>query len=225
MVNRRASAAVARAHTAYRDKTLAVRQATQARVRAQWLALPDVRDANAQRFAVNASTTVGQGRAVTAALTAGFIATVGATVGLRIPAQVPTLGPARGIDPVEQWMRPAIEVWSRLGDGLNPAFALNSGLTRAMTMAATDMQLAKTETSYQVFTGDDKISGYRRVIGPEACDICQEAEGTYQSDEQMALHDNCACDAVPIFDGAAWTDLSPVAPPTEDDPQLGPVLA
>lgn len=228
MPSQRASLQVARAHTRYRDRTLAVRQSVVQRVRRQWLILPDYRDANAERFAVSASTTVTAGRAATAGLTAAFIATVATASGLQAPVSGSGLSDPRGIPSFDQWMRPAHEVWSRLADGMPVGDAIRAGENRAVTMAATDLQLAKVETLADVVQSDDRITGYQRVSGGNSCQECQGAEGEYSTDEPLAIHDNCACDGVPIFDGVRWTDLATTAPvdietdaPVEPDHELG----
>lgn len=223
MPSQRASLLVARAHTRYRDRTLAVRQSVVQRVRRQWIELPDYRDGNAERFAVSASDTVTAGRSVTAALTAAFIATVATASGLRVPTTGFSLSDARGIPPLEQWMRPAHEVWSRLADGIPVGDAIRAGENRAVTMAATDLQLAKVETLDTISAGEDKITGYERVTGGNPCTECELAAGEYSSGEPLAIHDNCACDGVPIFEGINLADTSPTQPdaPVEPDDQLG----
>jgi hypothetical protein len=68
-------------------------------------------------------------------------------------------------------------------------------------MAATDLQLAKTQTAQATFlaTGNH-IVGYRRVLeGPHSCGLCVVASTRlYHRSDLMPIHPNCDCSVFPV---------------------------
>jgi len=199
------SSKLVRAHTAYRDSTQAIRQRTQGVLRQSWLDLPDYRDGNVEAFATQAARVVRAGQRATATLTAAFTEQAAReTTGItrRGVYDLSRLDALReGVDPVEEYLRPGHQLWYELSIGVAFAAAVEHGLTRAMTLSATDLQLAKTDASFQSFQQDDRVLAYERQAGDNPCDLCSLAEGQIsKADEVMPIHDNCACDAIPIFD-------------------------
>jgi hypothetical protein len=79
--------------------------------------------------------------------------------------------------------------------------------SRAVSMVATDLQLAFTHQSRRFLT-ERGISGYRRVIRPElskdraVCGLCIAAsDQIYKSGVLMPIHGNCNCDILPVKNG------------------------
>ena len=222
---------LARLHTQYRDATQAVRDRTKTQVAATWTSLPDYKDASVEHFANRSSRLVAAGAVATGTLTAAFIESV---VRERTgTAQRATIDTARltslrkGIDPVEVYMRPGRQVWWELSKGVDYLAAVDRGLTRALTLTSTDLQLAKIDAGSQAMQAQPEITAYERVTGPAPCELCQEAAGTlYKSDELMELHDNCSCDLVPVIGEPQFGTATGFgsAPTTEND-ELGRVLA
>ena len=204
-MQRRLSSNLVRAHTAYRDSTQSIRQRTQGVLRQSWLDLPDYRDGNVEAFAQQAARVVRAGQRATATLTAAFTEQAAREVtgvtrrGVYDLSRLDAL--RDGVDPVEEYLRPGHQVWYELSLGVAFAAAVEHGLNRAMTLSATDLQLAKTDASFQSFQQDDRVLAYERQAGDNPCDLCSLAEGQIsKADEVMPIHDNCACDAVPVFD-------------------------
>ena len=221
---------LARLHTQYRDTTLAIRQRTRNRVGATWMALPDYRDDSVEEFAQRSSRTVSAAAIATATLTAAFIeAAVRDRNGTaaRTALDLTALGSPRNVDPLDVYRRPGQQVWYDLSRGVPFTDAVNRGLTRALTLVGTDMQLAKIEAGSQAIVSQPRVEAYERIVGANPCELCTEAAGTlYKSDELMELHDNCSCDLIPVFGEAQFSDATDFgsASTTEHD-ELGHVLA
>lgn len=134
------------------------------------------------------------------------------------------VGPTvRGVPPAELWLRPFITVWWRLAQGDDPATARQQGLDRALTIALTELQLAKTHTAAHVLPATRGVTGYRRITrGDGACALCTGALGPYPPDELMPIHDRCSCDIDPVL-GDTPVEAADVA--VEQHTELGPVLA
>lgn len=212
---RQASKQLAAAHTAYRDRTEAIRQRTHGIITQQWRGLPDYRDRSAETFAASASRVVQAGQRATATLTAAFNEQAAKQLtGTAVPSRLDLGRLAKlreGADPFDVYMRPARQVWWELSKGVRFDQAAESGLTRALTLAATDLQLAKTDAIAQTFEQDKRVLAYERVAGDAACELCAFASGQIsKADEVMPIHDNCACTAIPIYDEARAADAQTI---------------
>lgn len=206
---------LAAAHTKYRDTTQAIRQRTHGIIRASWMDMPDYRDGNVEKFATSTAHVVTAAQRATATLTAAF--TEQAARELTGKARKTALDLGRlaalreGADPVEVYLRPGHQVWSELARGVAFTAAVDHGLTRALTLSATDLQLAKADASFQTFQQDDRVLAYQREPGENPCDLCAFAAGEVsKSDEVMPIHENCACDAVPVYDAATASQAKSV---------------
>jgi hypothetical protein len=222
---------LARLHTQYRDATGATRARTTSALSQLWLSLPNYRDDSIAAFADKGSRISAAGAIATATLTAAFVEI--ATRTISGDAQRPALDVARfadlrtGTTPLETYARPGLQVWYELSRGATITDAINRGLNRALTIASTDLQLAKLDAATQTLAAQPQITAYERVTGGNACPFCEEAAGTlYASDEVMELHDNCSCDVVPVFDGIQLGDATDfgASADTFDNTELGEVF-
>lgn len=229
----------------YSDQFLLLRARLRNYATLRWGALEDYRDAEILRFARAMDTAVTGSQAQVAALTDQYLATIGRLVtGDRFtpigidPRTVTDLA-MRGVPAVDVYARTGPEVWTALSEGAQVSDAIGQGLDRALTALSTDLQLAKTHSSSQIVQSDDRITGYQRLAeGGNPCELCLIWEGTEQStDELMAIHDNCACDVIPIYADGRSVDPSALRDRGELDPEqergqpqivehgeLGPVL-
>lgn len=116
----------------------------------------------------------------------------------------------RGIDPLEEWVRPAEQYRYARSIDHPEEVAIARALLRAQTLADTDIALAMREASRQVLTEAAQeldVRGYRRVIHPElsrtgVCGLCAAAAGNprpYQAEEQLPFHEHCRCEVLPIL--------------------------
>lgn len=72
---------------------------------------------------------------------------------------------------------------------------------RAERIARTEMSYAFNEGAIQDMKSSGVVERVKRILGDDACDLCQELEGIYDIDEMPVIptHPNCMCDAVPYF--------------------------
>lgn len=111
------------------------------------------------------------------------------------PTQYP-----RKADPLEVYQRPFHAVWSDLANGHDLPTAVDHGQTRLEQIAATDLQLAKTNAAQHVLSGAEGIVGYRRVLNLPSCGLCVVASTQrYQKSNLMAIHPGCDCGEEPIY--------------------------
>jgi hypothetical protein len=122
------------------------------------------------------------------------------------PAAPPSAGVTgealRGVDPFEVYQRPITQARVEIARGKTVEQAHAAGLRRAQSIAATDLQLAKTHTSRAVIQHDGRVVGYRRVLtGAENCGLCVVASTLrYHVKDLMPIHPGCDC-AVSVIVG------------------------
>lgn len=110
-----------------------------------------------------------------------------------------------GVGPEEVYRRPFVELWSKLSDEVPWADAVDAAGARAMSSAATDVQLAMRQTLSDIGEQDAQIFGYERVPDGAACDLCLIASTQrYHTEDLMPIHNNCGCGVEPITDSDSW---------------------
>lgn len=152
------------------------------------------------------------------------------------PGDVVGAAARNGASPEDVYTRPFVTLWTALKVGDDFPDAMNAGLARATSTAATDVQLAMRETLRVVGGEDDHILGYSREPDGEACDFCVLVSGQrYTTDQLMPIHNHCGCGVTPItaanrgsFTGRPEGDLSVtrdgLTAEVRDHGELGPVL-
>lgn len=197
---------------AYQQQTASLRDQVAAFLTALWRSLGQYRASNATGFAAQAVPFVEAAMNHMQAITAAYLATLhGAAGGSDVPVASPTLGISdvrNGADPVDVYGRPFHLVWRRLNelqplDGPKIEQAIQSGEDRAVQIAVTDLQLAKTHTARDQMAGNKRIVGYRRQLeGAHSCALCVVASTRlYHKAELMPIHPACDCEVVPTFTG------------------------
>lgn len=182
----------AQAHIAAQER---LRTITSQAVGGIWTGLPGYDDANVDEWLSRVVPLVLAGQRASVSLTEAFIARA---IG-RHPLGVDPgglIGPAlrAGADPAEVYRRPFVTVWTALKAGQDWEAAVNAGLARATSTAATDVQLAMRGTLAEVGNADPAIHGYERVPDAGACDLCLIASTQrYHSGELMPIHNHCGC--------------------------------
>lgn len=117
--------------------------------------------------------------------------------------------PMRGVDPAEQWERPAEEYRRGRLQGLDDFEAAERALRRADTMVEDDLNLAHREASRQRLSVVPDVLGWRRVLRPElsvggSCGLCIAASTRlYSRGELMPIHARCKCKPFPVVRGKA----------------------
>lgn len=107
----------------------------------------------------------------------------------------------RGVDAVTCWTRPAITVRTELSRGATFDDARDRGLTRAHSIADTNLQLARTHASRDVLRRRGNVVGYRRVPrGASSCALCLlAATQRYRSEDLMPIHPGCDCGVHQVY--------------------------
>lgn len=172
-----------------------------------WTGLGSWRDADIDRFVrlVGPVVTAGQ-RQMSMLTVADLVAYEQLVTGVRpaVPAIAPdamTVAELRGVPVGEVYRRPAVTTWTALSDGASLDDAVGQGLTRALGIASTDLQMAKVRTAQQVVGSNERIVGYTRVLeGTKTCGLCAVASTQrYHRAELMPIHGGCDCSVAPIF--------------------------
>lgn len=221
--------------SSYHARLAGIRSRTVARLGGVWSSLPEYRTPDADRFAQIAAIRVRAAQIASATTTAAYL-------GGRVDRNRAT--GARKVDPLEEYRRPFVKVWTGLSEGDPFPEAVNAGLVLLEALVETDLQLAVIAQS-QVSLEQTGVQHYRRVLtGSENCDLCRLAStNTYSRADLMPIHSHCDCTVEPVreegtfdvdlaglaltaarsqqlLDGASPTSL--VA--TRDHGELGPVL-
>jgi hypothetical protein len=172
-----------------------------------WAQLSSWHRPDAERFARMVVPLVQGAQQATSSLTTSYLArSVSQMTGqpLRVPAVSPMdfVGAAvRKADPMVVYQRPFVQVWTDLANGKPLEQAVESAGHRLVSLAATDVQLAKTATSQAVLSEEPNVVGYRRVLtGDKSCGLCIVASTQrYHKIRKMEIHPGCDCGIAPIY--------------------------
>lgn len=172
-----------------------------------WGGLESYRDVDIDRFVAAVVPVVTGAQRQIAALTDAYLAAVAAEVLGRpagpvgVPASVVDSETLRGVAPVEVYRRAGVTVWTALAHGAPIDVAARRGLRRAQSLAATDLQLAKTHAARHVLAQTGDVVGYRRTLtGSRSCGLCVVASTQrYRRGDLMPIHPGCDCGVLPIY--------------------------
>lgn len=186
----------------YTTSTARLRASLLATVLRLFLGLEQYRDADADGFVDQAVPVVLGAQRVMGALTDAYLAALitaltgqpTTTVGVQLAERT------RGVDPVEVYRRPFTQIWTELAAGASMTEAVTAGQRRLEDLAATDLQLAKTNASRQALQARGDVVGYRRVLtGAENCGLCVvSATQRYHRAELLPIHPGCDCSVAPL---------------------------
>jgi hypothetical protein len=190
----------------YRDQTAALQARIVRYIETTWGRMGSWRDQDIDRFVSLVLPIVEGGQRTIAALTDAYLAAVlgrmtGSTVApVGINPRTVTSSALRGVEGRDLFHRVGVTVWTALSEGDSLPLATDKGLQRALSLATTNLQLAKTHTSRWVLETHDDVVGYRRVLeGPTSCGLCAVASTQrYRQGELMPIHGGCDCGVAPI---------------------------
>lgn len=102
---------------------------------------------------------------------------------------------ARGVNPHTVWNRSIEVTRSAMFNGTQPETAFRQGIARLRQAVRTDVQLSTRKAARDRMWVDNRVVGYRRVLGPgKNCDLCTiAATRTYQTKQLMPIHPHCGC--------------------------------
>lgn len=199
-----------------------------------WQGLPHHDQQQVDEFLAAALPVAAAANRHSVALTEAFLAKSLGRQPVGVNADEIIAGIRNGTTPADVYFRSFVTTWAALGSGVPYLQAVKTGMDRARSAAATDVQLSFTHTLVAVGTANDRIVGFQRVPDATACDFCLAATGqVYHSGDLMPLHSGCGCGVEPIMQG----DLGSIVPAPTDFPgpegiqvavrehgELGPVL-
>jgi hypothetical protein len=199
---------VVRTIVTYQDRTAAIRTRVETYARTLWGSLGSWRDDDITRLVAQIVPVVGGAQMQMVALTDAYLNAIATAAGLPMPAAATparsvTGTATRGVDPREVYRRAGVTVWTALSEGKPLGDAVDAGLARLLSLAGTDLQLAKTRTSLSRLRADRSVAGYRRVLsGGEDCSMCVLASTQrYHREDLLPIHPGCDCDVAPIRGG------------------------
>lgn len=92
------------------------------------------------------------------------------------------------------------ELWERPAKHARMAHSTAVGLIYAQQLVRTNVQLAARDTWHQWTAGNERVGGYRRVLGAgKNCELCITASTQrYHRDDLQPIHSSCGCTTEPI---------------------------
>lgn len=204
-----ADEAVQRVVAAFGVQTATIRQRVTAYVSQSWGHLSSYRDADIEAFVQAITPMIEGGQLQIASLTDGYLSALesvlfgSAVQPIGIPPSLVTDQVMRGVATTEVYARTGPTVWKALKDGADVPTAARLGLDRALSLASTDMQLAKTHAARHVMSAKPHIIGFRRTLtGSHSCGLCIVASTqTYRKQNLLPIHPGCDCGTLPIYTG------------------------
>jgi hypothetical protein len=173
-----------------------------------WRSIPDVSDASLARWLALVVPLVAGAQRQAAQLQAAYLArTVAEMTGQPLeligvdPLKVTGAVVRQGVPPDVVYARPVIQARSLLGQGMLGAEVFARAEQRAVQLATTDLQLARTHAAVSVLGRTRGVVGYRRVLtGMKSCRLCTLASTQrYHRGELMPIHPGCSCAVAPII--------------------------
>jgi hypothetical protein len=194
----------------YQQQTGSLRGALEAYIVALWASLGEYRNTQMADWVGQVVPVVEGAMQHMQAVTSAYLATLsGISGGSAVPLDAAKVGISavrNGADPADVYGRPFHLVWRQLAaqaplDGQKVADAIKSGQDRAVQLATTDVQLAKTHTAQSQLAKARNVTGYRRQLeGARSCALCIVASTRhYHKAELMPIHPACDCQPVPIY--------------------------
>ncbi|MGA5869261.1 hypothetical protein [Streptomyces cinereoruber] len=160
-----------------------------------------LRDADVVEFLdrvvpVVVATQAQMGQVTDAYLSAVMADMLGATAA---PAGVVLPEALRGTPPEEVYRRPFVQAWTALADGKDFLDAREMGRNRLLSIAETDLQLARTHAAQQSMTRGGARFYRRRLSGGKNCALCTIASTQrYRVADLMPIHPGCHCKPEPL---------------------------
>lgn len=131
----------------------------------------------------------------------------------------------RGVDARDVYSRPWGALGGQLALGSEYTAALQSAQFMAGKLARTDLQMAHRQAAHDWIAGDERVVGWRRVLGgSKHCALCQQASTrTYRTSDLMPIHEGCHCTVAPVYGKESVASVGTTVR-VEHDPELGPRL-
>lgn len=162
-----------------------------------WIASPAYRDADVDRMVGRIRPVAQAGQLQVAYLTNAYVgqyATATKTPWQPVAVDRDAIINYRRVDPDIVYRRPAVQTYTALANGVDYEAAIAQGLTRLLTIVATDLEQSANRQAKAALeqTG---FEYYERVLtGAENCAFCVIASTQrYHKSQLMPLHPGCDC--------------------------------
>lgn len=163
-----------------------------------WAGLSGYDEANVAEFVTAVTGIVPVGQQAMGTLVDAYMARMAATAPVGVPVEVVT--GLRDVPLEEQYRRPFLRLWHDMAPGADYQQLVAASGERAVTMAATDQQMAMVAATDHVLSAQPRIVGYRRVLTGKSCMFCAAASTRrYTRRDLMPLHSRCDCGIAPII--------------------------
>lgn len=165
------------------------------------------------------------GQAQTVALVDAYMSAKTGTGARGLPPQLYTVPVLRGMPADQVYARPFGALGGQLAQGAKFESAVTSGRDSLSRLVRTDLQLAQTHSARDWMAGEERIVGYRRVLGgAKNCELCvSAADRTYRKEDLMPIHEHCSCSVEPVYGTEPVASVGTTVR-VDDDPELGPRL-
>lgn len=195
-------------------------------VAAVWASLPSYDDENVDQWLTTVVPLVLAAQRQSVSLTEAYIVRYLTRPPLGVnPDELIGAGVRAGVGPDVVYHRSFVTVWTALADGTAWEQAVGSGLARARSTAAMDVQLSMRATADAVQRADDGIYGYRRVADGDACAYCRMINGAFvKSAGAFPLHNRCGCGLEPLTSPHPLAARLPDGVAVHEHGELGPVI-
>lgn len=133
----------------------------------------------------------------------------------------------RGLPAEEVYERPFRALGAQLGAGEELPVAVASARAAVSRLVHTDLQLAQTHAARDWMEADERVYGYRRVLGGgKSCALCRAASTRiYYRESLMPIHERCHCTVEPLIgEHPGGLSIPSDAVRVAEDPELGPRL-
>lgn len=166
-------------------------------VAAEWARLTSWRDPDAEQFITRVGRVVPVAQTRVAAMVDATVARLTDTAPVGVPAELVT--DVRGVPLTEEYLRPFIEIWSKVNREPLTDLVANAG-DRVVKMATMDTQVGMRNAMTHVASVQPRVVGYRRVLKGKSCKFCAAASTRrYHKAQLMPLHAHCDCGIAPII--------------------------
>lgn len=196
---------------AYRRQAAGIRTRIEQVIRRSWAGLPSYRDRDMDAWVAATLPLVLAAQRQMATLTDAYLARLAGQAVRGLDLAKVTGAALRGVPPAAVYRRPAVTVYTALSKGRSVEFAGRMGLTRALSIVATDVQLAKTHTA-RISQQARGVRYFTRVLsGGKNCALCVIASTQrYHVGDLAPIHPGCNCD---VADAVADADPGQVIDP------------
>ncbi|MDF2990793.1 MAG: VWBp35 [Microbacterium sp.] len=183
---------------AYMRQSAGIRSRTLAYAAAVWDGSRELRDEDVDRIIGRVASAVQGGQMQSAALANAFVQRLATLDGQRVRTMPGVdrdrvIG-YRGVPASEVYRRPAIAAYSALADGKSFDQARAAGRKRLLSIAASDLQQARSRQSRDAYTATGFEYTVRVLSGNENCALCViAATQRYRVGELQPLHPGCDC--------------------------------